>query len=418
VTARGAGPDLFTYLYPWDVARLGADAVLGRLGDLGLAGVDLAANYHSIESFSPLGDTPSFFLLPRGAVFFPARPERYGAVKPLVWPDPDVVGAWRSVADRIERHGLALDAWTIGLFQPWMAQDFPGTARELPTGQRIAAGVCPASVDVVEYLVALVGDLTDQFPVRSVNLEHTSALQFDHGWVRPRRLTHLSPASRWLLGRCFCASCEAAASAEGLDVHSLRRRILERIGRDCRDQSLRLRPGSPREGPGRADVPPSPEQAAEELLDEDEELAAYLRLERAATVRLVRSVADTLAGTGTEVMAYVPFHDAPRAETLPDAVAEAVTGVRLNPAIVGVTPLAGVAEVVERTGRRLRRSAFAPGVGTEPIGPDELVSGGMLAALEETAGIVDEIALYHYGLLPSEVFDALVGAARQPVVAR
>src|SRR3954469_6657340 len=129
------------WTYPWDVARLGAATVVDDLRRHGADGIDLAATYHPISALSPRGDHVGGFFSPRGAVFFPARTERYGRIRPSVWPDAEVTGAWPAVAEQVTKADLELNAWTIGLFQPWMAQDYPHAARVYATGDRLDAGV-------------------------------------------------------------------------------------------------------------------------------------------------------------------------------------------------------------------------------------------------------------------------------------
>src|SRR5438067_1751870 len=136
------------WTYPWDVARLGVDEVLGDLADQGFSGVDLAATYHPISVLSPRGPHISGFFSPGGAVHFPARADRYGRIKPYIVEDRAVTGAWNDTAARVDHFGLELNAWTIGLFQPWMAQQYPHVARAYPTGERVDAGVCPSNADV------------------------------------------------------------------------------------------------------------------------------------------------------------------------------------------------------------------------------------------------------------------------------
>src|SRR3954452_10026707 len=72
------------WTYPWDVARLGAATVVDDLRRQGADGIDLAATYHPISALSPRGDHVQGFFSPRGGVFFPARPERYGRIRPTV----------------------------------------------------------------------------------------------------------------------------------------------------------------------------------------------------------------------------------------------------------------------------------------------------------------------------------------------
>ena len=221
------------WTYPWDVARLGADAVLGDLGDQGFAGVDLAATYHPISVLSPRGPHLAGFFSPSGAVHFPARVERYGRIKPHVWGDATVTGAWTAAAGLIDGYGLELNAWTIGLFQPWMAQQHPHVARTYATGERVDAGVCPSNDDMREYLATLAADMADQFPINLVKLEGVHTPAFDYGWIRRRVYFTLPPLQQRLLRVCFCDGCVRAGRAKGIDVDGLRTRVVTALAIDA-----------------------------------------------------------------------------------------------------------------------------------------------------------------------------------------
>jgi hypothetical protein len=104
-----------TYAYPWDLANLGVETTLKRIADEGIDAVDLAATYHPIDSLSPRGG-PRLFSNGRGAVYFPARPERYGRIRPLVH-SPGLAAVWPQVARLAPSLGLGLNAWTVTLFQ-------------------------------------------------------------------------------------------------------------------------------------------------------------------------------------------------------------------------------------------------------------------------------------------------------------
>jgi hypothetical protein len=64
--------------YPWDVARLGVDAVIDDLLAHGIEMIDLASTYHPIDAFSPRDG--AFFTSPRGT--FPSEPSATAASCP------------------------------------------------------------------------------------------------------------------------------------------------------------------------------------------------------------------------------------------------------------------------------------------------------------------------------------------------
>ena len=68
---------------------------------------------------------------------------------PKLWPETHVLRAWPETAERLGKHGLTLNSWTIGMFQPWIVLAYPETARVLPFGEVPRAGTCPANPAVL-----------------------------------------------------------------------------------------------------------------------------------------------------------------------------------------------------------------------------------------------------------------------------
>jgi hypothetical protein len=387
------------WTYPWDVARLGVDAVLGEIAEYGLHGIDLAATYHPISALSPRGDAVGGFFCPRGAVFFPARAARYGRVKPHVWRDRDVVAAWTDVAERLDAHGLELNAWTIGLFQPWIAQDYPETARVYSDGTRLDAGICVSSPAVHEYLVALVTDLADQFPITLVKLEGMYPPAFDYGWTRRRIYFGLAPRQQQLMGLCFCASCTSAGTAHGLDVEAIRARVRAslRVGAD-------------------------PAQVASSVGSSDVELEAYAGLAPAAATQLIADLAAVLraAGSPTRVGVALPFEGT--IDESVDAVFDRVATVLLANLATDQTELRRAVDMVRAHEPSPSLECFvhppftATAAGGIPHGiQEDLADPAWRANLRTARELgVERFSLYNYGLLTADTFRALVAVARNP----
>lgn len=379
---------LSTWTYPWDLARLRVDAVLADLADHGLHALDLAATYHPISALSPRGTLTPFFS-PAGAVFFPARPQRYRGIVPDVWPDADVVGVWPGVSERLDAHGLRLDAWTICLFQPWMAQRHPGTAREFATGQRLDAGVCPSNPDVRTYLIDLVADLLDQFPVGVVKLEGIAPPRYDYGWFRRRVYTTLTPAQELALGLCFCPACRRAAEVRGIDGARARSLALELL--DLR---------STKDGV-------------------DAELIAYAGVARDESVALARAVADAVHAAGAKVAIPTPVDG-----VSPGVPIEGVLDV-VDVVLLAGSPsdLAALQKTVDALATRSPRPeleyfvhppfvSHAPGAIPAGI-QEELTDPAWRAHLDHVRALgVGRLSLYNYGLLTPETFARLVALCK------
>ena len=222
--------------YPWDVGWIGVDRVLDDMVEQGIAGIDLASTYHPIEALTPRAGI-RLFRSPRGGVHFPVRPERYGRIVPAC-SSAEVGAAWPAVAEGAKARGLELSAWTVTLFQPWVADMEPSCARVLANGDSAGTGLCPANADVRELLANLCDDLVDQFGVDTVRLESVMPIGYDIDWLRPRVLITVSPLARELLTVCFCPTCEQRGAAAGLDVARLRTFVLDAIARELAEPGV------------------------------------------------------------------------------------------------------------------------------------------------------------------------------------
>ncbi|QAA94645.1 alpha-amylase family protein [Pollutimonas thiosulfatoxidans] len=272
---------LETWVYPWDIASSGADAMLSEMRDLGLKGVRVASNYHPIGTLSPRSTSRRVLYTERGGVFFPARAERYGRIRPQCWPEKEVLNVWPQVAERVARYGMSMSAWTIGMFQPWVTHQLPETARVTPCGDAIPSMTCPANPDVRTFFTSMCADLAEQYPIEGIHLEGISFHHYNYGWVRPRILIDVAPWTNFLMSLCFCPSCCARASEKGADVEALRARILHEL-----DKCF--------EAPGDTDQAAPLSQRYSEWLQTDEDFAMFISLREDAVVQLIREIADAV----------------------------------------------------------------------------------------------------------------------------
>jgi len=396
-------PELAAYIYPWDLARGGAGAVLDELGELGFTQLNLTANYHAISSLSPRGEDTRLFMVPRGGVFFPARAERYGRVRPVVWPEREITDAWAVGAATAVERGFAVNAWTIGMFQPWMAQDYPYTARVFFTGDRADTGICPNSPDVQEYYAAFAADLADQIPVRRFILEGYGIPDWNYGWVRPRVLADVSPVGRAMLRLCFCGSCSALAADVGLDterVHRTAKKVFGQYG---------FRNGTA--GP-----------SADEVLAGDPELLAYSLLGSAGATRVVREMAAALRRGGNASGLLVPVDGPEPDANAPDlaAVRDVVSGINVWTAVMPADRQRSYLPRLRESAPELELSLvigppLAAGSAVTLVTPSFNYSDPVFLDRIETARQLNptEIAVYHYGLLDQAAFRRTVDCITQ-----
>jgi hypothetical protein len=388
-----------TYAYPWDLARLGVERALREIDSVGIEAIDLAATYHPIDALSPR-DGARLFTSPRGAVHFPARRARYGRIQPSLSRD-DVCAVWPEVARSAADLGLAVNAWIVTLFQPWMIDAYPECARVLPSGDRSGSGVCPANEDVREYFAVLCDDIVDQFDISLIRLEGIITRTYDFDWLRPRVIVNVPPVARELLAVCFCASCTTRAAAEGLDVHRLSGLVNGAIAAELGD------------GTDSTDAETAANAAA------DPELRAFLVQQVRSSTDFVRAAVsriDVGRIPRTSTTASTPFPALLGAveEGLLEELVDVIDQVAMFPG--NVEHNRRVAAIAARTtpprelamlSARLRPGSSTP----TPVAH----AGADLAApeLQEAAELgVAELGLYNYGLLRERDVREFVAAVR------
>jgi hypothetical protein len=388
-----------TYTYPWDLARLGVEPTLRRMADDGVQTVDLAAAYHPIDALSPRNGV-SLFSDGRGAVYFPARAERDGRIKPKLH-SPSVCAVWPEAARHTATLGLGLNAWTVTLFQPWIRDAHPDTARVLPSGDASGSEVCPANEDVREYVATLCEDAVEQFGVGLVRLEGVMPNMYDLAWLRPRVLVDVPPFARTLLNLCFCKACTSKAAATGLDVERLRSVVNKAVDAEVNGGSAEA----------------AAARAAE--LSADATLKAFAASHVQSAIDLVHAVRGRIGRRARiSTNASTPYGGLLGAETedgLMTQFIDAADQIAMHPAnpngnrrVVALKSRATPPRELSMLFARIK----APG----PAGAAHPGEGGgsqMEQDLKETAARgVDEITLYTYGLLRDRDVSEFVAAVR------
>jgi hypothetical protein len=389
---------LTSYTYPWDIARLGVAATLGRMAEHGIQGVDLAAAYHPIDALSPLNGA-HLFSEGRGAVYFPVRLERYGRIKPQVH-SPEVSRAWPDAARAVSAAGMELNAWIVTLFQPWIRDAYPDCSRILPSGDRSGSDVCPSHEAVREYVSHLSADVAEQFDVGLVRLEGVTPHLFDLDWLRPRVMVDVPPLARTLLNLCFCGGCVRKAEAGGLDAAYIRCMVNDTIEAEIED--------------GRSDA--SADRAEE--LAADASVRAFAALHVQSGIDLVRAVRGALSGRAKiSVNASTPYGALIGAEAETALLAQfidAADQIAMHPAnptgnerVAGLNAQIGAPRDISMLFARIR----APGA---PGSAGGAGAAQMERDLQEAAVRgADEITLYTFGLLRDHDVSEFVGQVRR-----
>ena len=275
-------PRLSVWAYPWDLADEGVGTALDWLAAHGFDAIELCPNYHAISTFSPRNRRRSQFYSEQGAVYFPARAERYGRIRPALYSEPEVLAVYEQTAQGAEARGMQLNAWVIGMFQPWLARAYPDTAVENAFGHPSFAATCPAHPDIHAYLSEFLADLCDQFPISGLTLEKVGYPDFTYGWVRPRILVYMDAWTQFLAGLCFNEHSMSAARAHGVDPEEVR----SSTARELRE---------------RLEAVPDPTRSQENLpafvaerCEADEEFRGYLEAREQSAIGLVKAIRHAL----------------------------------------------------------------------------------------------------------------------------
>lgn len=386
------------YVYPWDLVNTGVDATIKELVDSGYNGIDLASNYHAISSLSPRQGSHRMLYTELGAVFFPTRADRYGRIRPHLWHDENVMRAWPTAVEAARDSGITVHAWTIGVFQGWIAHRYPDCARVLPTGDRIPASVCPASPDVQEFLGALAADLVEQYDVDLVELEGVMYMGATTGWVRQRILTPVSPWASFLMSLCFCSNCSAVATSRGVDVEGVRARVVAALDTELASPA--------------ADSTPAAERRAE-MEAMDEQFAEFLAIRSRNVTDLVRTIAARIATVSStpRLSVWSPLEGYGYEGVDLESIIDVIGGLQVMSPRKYPQQAKIARSKVDEHGRAIPLTHIQPHPHDDNWGassPEFAEEVRAAAALP-----VDRIAFYHLGLRTAEEMRAMVHVAEE-----
>ena len=217
------------YVYAWDLADEGLETVLGRVRPSGINTITLAASYHAGKFLRPHGASGKVYFPTDGTVYFQARPERYGHIRPLVNP---LVAEFDAFA-ALEKEAPDLDrvAWVVCCHNTPLGQRHPDFTTRNAFGDPYPYSLCPAHPAVRDYVVNLVSDLADRHDLAGVALETPGWLPYDHGFHHEFALLPLDRFAKSLLALCFADATRSAARAAEIDADRLQaktRDLLER----------------------------------------------------------------------------------------------------------------------------------------------------------------------------------------------
>lgn len=214
------------WTYPWDVLDIGVDATLDDLLDrAGVGGISLATAYHTGRFLEPRNPKRRVYFPEDGTLYFKVDRKRYQGLKiqPKVARLVDDEGdALAAVIDARDRRSFTVNGWTVCLHNTRLGMEHPEVCTENAYGDKSIYSLCPSNGDARAYLRAVVGDLTDNYEIDSIELESPNFMGFAHGFHHEKDGIGLTSQDDFLLSLCFCSHCVAAAEAAGVDAESAR----------------------------------------------------------------------------------------------------------------------------------------------------------------------------------------------------
>jgi hypothetical protein len=217
------------YAYSWDLADEGLEVALGRIRPTGINTITLAASYHAGKFLRPHGASGKVYFPKDGTVYFRARPERYGQIKPLVNP---LVAEFDALAE-LEKEASDLDrvAWVVCCHNTPLGELHRDLTTRNAFGDPYVYSLCPAHPAVRDYVVNLCADLANRYDLAGIALETPGWLPYDHGFHHEFALLPLDRFAKTLLALCFADATRHAARAADIDADRLQaktRALLER----------------------------------------------------------------------------------------------------------------------------------------------------------------------------------------------
>ncbi len=212
------------WLFAWDLADEGVDAVMGWAADSGLTALQVAGAYHAGWFLHPHNPRHRAYMAEDGRVYFQPELRRYRdtGLQPLVASICAQTDWMRAAGDRLDRYGLELVSWTVCCHNTRLGLLHPECTARNCYGDSYPHALCPANEKVRAYLTSLCGDLANNLPLHAVQLESPGYMGWAHGHHHERDLTVLSPVERSLMDLCFCESCATQAEAWSIDVTGIR----------------------------------------------------------------------------------------------------------------------------------------------------------------------------------------------------
>lgn len=278
------------FLHVWDLQDEGVDRVLGWMQESGLNQMLIAGSYHSGWFVHPRKDKRRVYMTQGGVLYFPPDPAIFKStpIQPEVADFVRSTNWLRRAGERIDRYGLRMASWTIGVHSTKLGLKYPQYTQHTAYGDSLPHALSIGHEAVRAYLKAVCRDLATNYPMYGVQLEAFGWMGVAHGHHHERDLTELRPFERSLLSTCFNPQTMAMAKARGIDAD--RARLAVRTVLD----------GAFREAPER---PPNHPTSVEDVEERSPDLKAYNAFRQQLANDLVIEIKrEALKGTSCKLL--------------------------------------------------------------------------------------------------------------------
>lgn len=193
----------------------------------------IAAAYHSVRAATPQHPAHRVVEAASAAFYLPIRPAQWEGSRltptdPTAWAGPD---AFRTAAGAVRRTGLDVEAWVVLTHSSVLGRANPDLCVTSAFGDVYSHALCPSAPEVREYGSILVAETVDCGEVSSVLIESCGPMGFTHlGHHEKTQGADWTGVDADLLSVCFCSRCCLAYGAEGLDADPLRAAVGAAVG--------------------------------------------------------------------------------------------------------------------------------------------------------------------------------------------
>ncbi|WP_203935447.1 hypothetical protein [Planosporangium mesophilum] len=205
------------HAYPWDV--LGDPDFVGRVREIGVDTVTLAAAYHSTRAATPLHPAHQVVTADHAALYRPVREEawrgsRLAPLGPRWMAEPD---PFATAAASLRAAGLTVAAWIVLTHNTRLGAANPDLAVVNCFGDAYPYALCPTHEEVRGYAATLAAEALRGVPVDEVSVEACGQLGLTHLTHHEKTDGAWTPYAQRLLSVCCCAACRAGWRERGLD---------------------------------------------------------------------------------------------------------------------------------------------------------------------------------------------------------